>query len=253
MVDIRIELRPADREELSDILLPNIQSGGIMLPGVVRNPKDAMQPCTIVIIHPIEGPPLNLEAQIVHIGTNQTAVQLSHFNEHLVERIRSFIGEEDVSQVRTNDCDDDADLLGGDDADSYESIQQQIRALPVGDRQRVARTGSFNERVALERAFGKDVWDPLLRNPSITIPEVARIARMGSLPMPLLEIILANRSWISSAVIRRALLSHPRLSGQGLNKVLAATPKSELKLIPNQTAYPMAVRAAAQKLLKQTK
>ena len=40
--------------------------------------------------------------------------------------------------------------------------------------------------------YGKNVWEALLRNPRLTAPEVARIARMGQLPRPLIEIIVGS-------------------------------------------------------------
>jgi len=113
---------------------------------------------------------------------------------------------------------------------------------------RIARTGSLTERQTLERLYGKAVWEPLLRNPAITVPEVARISRMGALPLPLLELIVDNTGWLRAAPVRRALLSNPRLRGEAINKVLRATPGVELKLMPRQQGYPAAVREAARRL-----
>jgi hypothetical protein len=49
--------------------------------------------------------------------------------------------------------------------------------------------------------------------------------------------------------VRRALLSNPKLTPEGILKVLRVTPRPELKLVDKQTAYPTAVREAARKLL----
>ena len=114
----------------------------------------------------------------------------------------------------------------------------------------MAHSRNLSERVAPERMYGKFVWESLLRNSSITVPEVARIARMGTLPRPLLELIVSNGAWINAPHIRRALLSNPRLTGEMINKVVRAMPRNELKLAKKQTSYSQAVRAAASKLLK---
>lgn len=130
------------------------------------------------------------------------------------------------------------------------NVQERIRGLTAAEQQKLARCGEQRERVVLERMYGKNVWEALLRNPKLTPPEAARIARMGALPQPLLELIVANRAWLSSAQVRRALLANPRLKKDMVSTVLRATPKNELKLMPKQTAYPVTVRQIATKMLK---
>ena len=94
------------------------------------------------------------------------------------------------------------------------------------------------------------MWEALLRNPALTAPEVARIARMGSLPRPLLEIIIGNGGWLQVPEVRRALLSNPRLGNDHIMKLLRMMTKQELKLATMQTAYSMAVRGQAKTMLK---
>jgi hypothetical protein len=103
--------------------------------------------------------------------------------------------------------------------------------------------------VALERIFGKSVWEPILQNQRVTPPEVARIARMGNAPIPVLDLITGNPAWLAAGEVRRALLSNPRLSDDGLTKVLRSTPKHELQLVAMQTYYPPRVRKLARALL----
>ncbi len=129
------------------------------------------------------------------------------------------------------------------------NLQQRLRGLPAGERIGIARRGRLEERVALERIYGKAVWEQLIDNPSITIPEVARIARKGTLPLPLVEKIVSNRAWLKAPRVRRALLSNPRLRGGLIDRVLRAMPAHELKLVHRQTAYPAAVRQAARRLV----
>ncbi|MBP6628837.1 MAG: hypothetical protein KA297_05355 [Kofleriaceae bacterium] len=115
---------------------------------------------------------------------------------------------------------------------------------------RVARDGELHERIALERIYGKAVWEALLRNHRVTAPEVARIAKMGTLPRPLLEVIVSNGAWLGIPEVRRALLANPRLAADHIPRILRHLGKAELKLVPNQTAYPLAVRDAAKRLLR---
>ncbi len=129
------------------------------------------------------------------------------------------------------------------------SLQLRLRQLAIHEVHRVARSGHLAERIALERIYGKMIWETLLQNPNLTPPEVARIARMGTLAKPLIDSITARVGWLSSSLVRRALLSNPRLSGRSLTKVLHAVPKAELEVVPQQTAYPPKVREAAKRLI----
>lgn len=138
----------------------------------------------------------------------------------------------------------------GEDLAAAANVQERLRGLSVTEQLKVAREGTQTERVVLERIYGKAVWDALLRNTHLTIPEVARLARMGTMPRPLLEVIVANPAWLQAPPVRRALLSNPRLSPEMVQKVLAALPREELKLVPQNTAYPAAVRSAAKLVLR---
>jgi len=128
--------------------------------------------------------------------------------------------------------------------------QERMRNLPVAERMKVARGPILDDRVLLERIYGSGVWEALLRNTKITIPEVARMARKGTLPRPLLDLIVENESWVRQSLVRRSLLGNPRLSSDAAVKVLRTLPARELKLVPQQTAYPATVRAAAQRLMR---
>lgn len=130
------------------------------------------------------------------------------------------------------------------------SLYARLRGLPAIEQLKLARDGELPERVALERIYGKAVWDALLRNPRITPPEVARLARLGTLPKPLLELIIGNGAWLASPEVRRALLANPRIGADAAPRILRLLPKHELKLATTQTAYPAAVREHARRLLR---
>jgi hypothetical protein len=130
------------------------------------------------------------------------------------------------------------------------NVHERLRGLNLAAQLKLAASGEQHERIVLERLYGKNVWEALLRNPRLTPPEIARIARYGSLPRVLLEIILSNGAWLQVPEVRRALLANPRLGTDQIVKVLRLTPKHELKLAAVQTAYPHAVRNAAKMLLR---
>jgi hypothetical protein len=153
---------------------------------------------------------------------------------------------------------EDADVLdepAEDESSSPSELQakppplERLRRLSPNEQQKIARSGDLNDRVMLERLYGKGVWEGLLHNPKLTVPEVARIAQKGTAPRPLLELIIENNSWIQAPIVRRALLGNPRVSSEAILKLLRITPKHELKIIYKTTTYSTQVREAARKVL----
>lgn len=131
------------------------------------------------------------------------------------------------------------------------NIYERLRGLTLAQQVKAANSADPGARMALERMYGKNVWEPLLRNPRLTAPEVARIARMGALPRPLVEVIVSNGAWLQMGEVRRALLTNPRLGTDQILRILRMLPKHELKVASSTTAYTYAVRDAAKRLIKE--
>ena len=129
------------------------------------------------------------------------------------------------------------------------TLHERIRSLSPVAQQRTAVGGTLPERVVLERLFGPNVWEALLSNPRLTIPEVATIARKGTVPRPLIESLANHPSWLAAPEVQRALLSNPRSTPMVVSKVLRTMARNDLLLVQRQSAYPHAVRAAAKKML----
>jgi hypothetical protein len=125
---------------------------------------------------------------------------------------------------------------------------EYLRNLSYSDQLKYAREGDQMERTLVERYYGATVWESLLANPRITVVEVGRIAVKGSLPLPLIETIVANGGWLASPQVRRGLLTNPRLSREQAIRVLRAMPSHELRLVPKQSIYGSTVRELARKM-----
>lgn len=168
-------------------------------------------------------------------------------------------GEEGLDSLDSLDFprSDEQDLEYGDEHSSRpielqsESRQERLRHLSPAEQLKIARRGELADRLAVERMYGKQVWEALLQNPRLTIPEVAKIARKGTVPKPVLDIIVDNAGWIKADAVRRALLTNPKIGADSVMKLLRMTSKHELKLIEKGTAYGANVREAARKLLRQ--
>jgi hypothetical protein len=130
------------------------------------------------------------------------------------------------------------------------NLHDKLRGLSLAQQIKAAQSSDPQERVFLERLYSKNVWEALLRNPRITAPEVMRIARMATLPKPLIEVIVGNGAWLQMPEVRRALLTNPRLAPDQVMRVVRLLGKPDLKVIATTTAYPASVREAARRLLR---
>ncbi len=130
------------------------------------------------------------------------------------------------------------------------TMHERLRGLTMVEQVKKANSPDPSERMTLERIYGKTVWEALLRNPRLTAPEVSRLARLGTMPRTLIELIVNNGSWMQVPEIRRALLTNPRLGTDQILRVLRLLSKNELKVASSLMTYTFAVRDAAKKLLK---
>ena len=219
--------------------------------------------CELVLIHPESGEWMPLSAEVVYRAPAEpfgVGIELTEHGDVQVAALLDFAGAEHSApsvEARKNSHDSDPSPSGTatgsvrpPKSEAFAlNVNQRVRALGAREREKLARKGTLSERTALERAFGAPLWEFLLANPHVTSPEVARIAKNGTVTQPILRIIVANTVWVTKSEVRRALLSNPRLTAPHIDRVLRTVPRQELRKIPMQTAYPAQVRAAASKFL----
>lgn len=207
-----------------------VQGGYFLSGGAVLRERER---CRLVLVHPA-GRRFELEAEAVWLAADGVGLHFLAFDEALKQRLQDFVDDAGPVERQVRE------------ANPY----LRLRGLSLADQMRVARGPDLQERVALERIYGKSVWEALLGNPRLSVAEVARIARKGTVPHPLIHTIVANDAWLASPEVRRSLLSNPRLRGRSLQRVLAVLPKADLKLLEQQTGYPSHVRAEARRRVK---
>ena len=251
---IAIQLVRGDAAQIRDLA-----SGGIFAAGVILEMAAA---CDVVLTGP-DGGALTLQANVVWPGdgrgvglafsapTADDKTVLTEWLQQLKTPPAQIANEPIDAEPAPDETGDEPESTGAATARKMpRNVHERLRGLTLIEQIKVARQGETAERMVLERMYGKTVWETLLHNPRITHAEVARIARMGTLPRPQLEFIVSNGAWLGSPEIRRALLSNPRLSSELAPRVLRHLPKIELKLAQSQVAYPVAVREAAKRMVR---
>jgi hypothetical protein len=246
---VTFTLAPGDAAGLRSLYDRDLSLGRAFVPGA--GDVAELTECELVVEHGESR--LRLAAQVVFVKAEEpgrgVGLQLAAWDGERKEALRAFVegccggaGDAPPESERAPDSRSDGDKLAA-------SVQERLRGLSTAEQQRIAAGGTLTERLALERMYGPNVWETLLRNPRLTVPEVARIGRKGTLPRPLVELIAANASWLTAGEVQRALLSNPRSSTTVVEKILRAMSKPDLALVPQQTAYPATVRQAAKRVL----
>ena len=241
----RVVLELADDSQLAR----DLDVGGVFVPG-----------CAIAVLEECElivrrgGAELTVAARVVFVDGNGAGLELCDRSPAARASLAALARARPLSVPVPTDGDGDCAAAAADDDDDRTSRpargpHERLRGLTLVQQQKIASHGELSERVVLERMYGKAVWESLLRNPRITGPEVARIARMPALARPLIEVIVGNSGWLQLPEIRRALLANPRLGTDQIVRLLRLLPKPELKLAVRQTGYSQTVRDAAKRLL----
>lgn len=270
--------RPNSVAQLRAEFESHFQHGGCF----VRHepPQPAPQTsCDLILVHPDdEACTLAISAEVVWVGdaaAGGVGLSFRDFDDAMRASIARFVGDAstkapDATEPPVASAEPKADQPDAAEPDAAEpdaaaapepdaaaapdpvapnvSPMAAVRGIGLAEQQRIAKGPDVAKRMALERTYGKAVWPLLLKNQSLTVPEVTRLARMGQMPKPLLEQIASNAAWTNNPQVRRALLQNPRLGRSHAERILRALPHQELRQIAKGTAYPAAIRQLAQRM-----
>lgn len=232
-----------------------VASGGVFVVGCTLALNDECE------LHVIGERELRIPGRCVFVDGRGAGIELVGFNAALKQELTALaaappeVPADPPTEALEEDAGTEAEVSSIKDDKQREAamtMHQRLRRLTLAEAVKKAMSHDPTERMLLERMYGKNVWEPLLRNPRITVPEVTRIARMGTLPRVLVEIIVGNGAWIQIPEVRRALLTNGRLGTDQILRVLRVMPKPELKVAGSTTAYPHAVRDAAKRMFRES-
>jgi hypothetical protein len=124
----------------------------------------------------------------------------------------------------------------------------RLRALPHAEKLILAGKADRSERVILAQDGDPQVLFFLLKNPRITVDEVARIARSSFLSFQGADLIAKTTQWHNNDV-RIGLVGNPRTPTPLALRILPSLPQNEIKQIARGSAVSTALRQAALKLV----
>lgn len=249
---IELILRHESAEQLAHDFEANLRKGRAFVPG--SSGLSQRELCGLRIEHPERADAFRVRAEAVWIDTGSpggTGLSFIDFDAAALAALRAFVAAAPGSSATPDGPSEAPDAeLSSPSSPSSRNLHERVRGLELSARDVLARQGSLPERVALERRFGSSVWEGLLHNPQVTPREVLRMAKSSSLPTALVNLIVANRAWVTDAAIQRALLENPRVAGTHLDRVLRALPQAEIQRVAEQTSVRMQVRQAAKRLIR---
>jgi len=130
-----------------------------------------------------------------------------------------------------------------------ETAWDRIRALSQTDKMLLAIKANRSDRALLVQDNDPRVLLSLLRNPRLTVDEVARVARSSYLTYQIADVIIKTSQWMASVDVRLGLIHNPKTPPAFALRILPTLPQSEIKTIA-RAGTSMALKQAALRLLQ---
>ena len=90
------------------------------------------------------------------------------------------------------------------------SVAEQIRELTVTEKAMLAMKANSAERRVLIQDMNPKIQEFLLRNPQLTEPEIAWLAKNPTSAIPTLLTIIQHKGWMSKDPVRQGILTNPK-------------------------------------------
>lgn len=126
---------------------------------------------------------------------------------------------------------------------------EKVRALSRVEKLLLAPKADRGERAILVQDNDAQVLYSLLKNPRITLEEVARLARSPLLTSSMAELIIKTTQWSVSPDIRSGLVHNPRTPPLLALRLLPTLPEPEIRRIAKSGGVNQALKQAALKII----
>lgn len=130
-----------------------------------------------------------------------------------------------------------------------ENTWDRIRGLSQMEKLLLAIKAERSERALLLQDNDPRVLLSLLRNPRITVDEVARIAKSAFLNFQVADVIVKTTQWMASLDVRLALIRNPKTPPAYALQILPSLPDAEVRAIA-RAGTSMALKTAALRRLQ---
>jgi len=132
-----------------------------------------------------------------------------------------------------------------------ETLLTKISKLNVGERVALAMKGGKEIRSILLKDSSKEVVKKVLENPKITDSEIDMLTKSRTVTEEALRIVSKKKEWMKNYSILTGLVNNPKTPAGVAMPFVKFLKKRDLVMLEKNKNVASAVRAAAQKLVKQ--
>ncbi len=136
-----------------------------------------------------------------------------------------------------------------DTPEKRQNTWDRIRGLSQMEKLLLAVKAERSERALLLQDNDPRVLLSLLRNPRLTVDEVARLAKSSFLNFQVADVIVKTTQWTSNLDVRLALIRNPKTPPAFALQILPTLPESEVRSIA-RAGTNMALKQAALRRLQ---
>ena len=153
--------------------------------------------------------------------------------------------DEHLARLVTRTADDSSD----DSPEKKQNIWDRVRALSQMEKLLLAVKADRTERALLLQDNDPRVLLSLLRNPRLTVDEVARLTKSSFLNYQIADVIIKTGQWMANLDVRLGLIHNAKTPPAFALRILPTLPESEVRSIARAGAN-MALKTAALRQLQ---
>lgn len=153
--------------------------------------------------------------------------------------------EEHFARLMTKPLDDSSD----DTPEKKQNIWDRVRALSQIEKLLLAVKADRTERALLLQDNDPRVLLSLLRNPRLTVDEVARLTKSSFLNYQVADVIIKTSQWMANLDVRLGLIHNAKTPPAFALRILPTLPESEVRSIA-RGGMNMALKTAALRQLQ---
>lgn len=163
-------------------------------------------------------------------------------DEQLARLLARSEPEPEASVEAETDVEDDT-------PEKRQNTWDRMRGLTQMEKLLLAIKAERSERALLLQDNDPRVLLSLLRNPRLTVDEVARVAKSPFLNFQIADVIVKTTQWMSSLDVRLALIRNPKTPPAFALQILPSLPEAEVRSIA-RAGTSMALKTAALRRLQ---
>lgn len=220
-----------NEQELREEHRLNLSQGGLRLPTTEQVPLyTALQ----VTLRGPWGGEAEVRATVVALFPDALALAVEGYDDEQFDRLLARLAGESPDEPHD---------------EKPQNVWDRIRALSQMEKLLLAVKADRTERALLLQDSDPRVLLSLLRNPRLTVEEVARVAKSSVLTFQIADVISKAAHWMASLDVRLGLIHNPKTPPALALRILPTLPDAELRTLA-RTATSMPLKTAALRRLQ---